>query len=92
MLFRNIGLVDENFAYREGMFVGTIGDRIAYVGETEPGEEAPAQYAAASASDADSREKRADLLAELVSKGELRYRETVAQGIESAPSAFFPMR
>ena len=43
MLFRNIGLVDENFAYREGMFVGTIGDRIAYVGETEPGEEAPAQ-------------------------------------------------
>ena len=37
MLFKNIGLVDENFAYREGMYVGTIGDRIAYIGETEPG-------------------------------------------------------
>jgi len=70
MLFRNIGLVDENFAYREGMYVGTIGDRIAYIGETEPGEEAPAPYAAASSGDAEARGKKADLLAELISKGE----------------------
>ena len=70
MLFKNIGLVDENFAYREGMYVGTIGDRIAYIGETEPGEEAPAPYAAASSGVAEARGKKADLLAELISKGE----------------------
>lgn len=39
MLFRNIGLVDENFEYREGMYVGTIADRIVYIGSEEPGEE-----------------------------------------------------
>ena len=39
MLFRNIGLVDENFDYREGMFVGTIGSRIVYIGDTEPAKE-----------------------------------------------------
>ena len=36
MLFRNIGIVDENFAYREGMYVGTVDDRIAYIGTEEP--------------------------------------------------------
>lgn len=41
MLFKNIGLIDENFAYREGMFVGTVDDRIAYIGETEPPETEP---------------------------------------------------
>lgn len=36
MLFKNIGLVDENFAYRENMYVATAGNLIAYIGETEP--------------------------------------------------------
>lgn len=43
MLFRNIGLIDENFCYRENMFVGTIGDRIVYIGTEEPDEEVLAQ-------------------------------------------------
>lgn len=36
MLFKNIGLVDENFAYRANMYVGTTGNLIAYIGETMP--------------------------------------------------------
>ena len=36
MLFKNIGLVDENFEYQENMFVATEGDKIAYIGKTEP--------------------------------------------------------
>lgn len=36
MLFKNIGLVDENFEYRDNMYVGTAGNRIAYIGESEP--------------------------------------------------------
>lgn len=46
MLFSNIGLIDENFEYREGMYVGTIGDRIAYIGDREPvvGENPAALY------------------------------------------------
>ena len=39
MLFKNIGLIDENFAYREGMWVGIIDDRIDYIGECEPAED-----------------------------------------------------
>jgi len=39
MLFKNIGLIDENFGYLENMFVGTIGDKIVYVSESEPTEE-----------------------------------------------------
>ena len=39
MLFKNIGLVDENFEYRENMFVGTIADRIVFIGEEAPTEE-----------------------------------------------------
>ena len=39
MLFKNIGLIDENFAYREGMWVGIIDDRIDYIGECEPSED-----------------------------------------------------
>ncbi len=45
MLFSNIGLVDENFGYREGMYVGTIDDRIAYIGTAEPGSEIPGRSA-----------------------------------------------
>ena len=40
MLFRNIGLVDENFEYQTDMCVGTVGDRIAYVGAEFPGDAA----------------------------------------------------
>ena len=36
MLFKNIGLVDENFAYRENMYVGTAGDTIAYISDKAP--------------------------------------------------------
>lgn len=36
MLFKNITLIDENFEVKSNMFVGVIGDRIDYIGETEP--------------------------------------------------------
>lgn len=36
MLFKNIGLVDENFEYKENMFVGTVGNIIAYIDSREP--------------------------------------------------------
>ena len=36
MLFKNIAIIDENFDYREGMWVGVANDVIEYVGETEP--------------------------------------------------------
>ena len=36
MLFKNIGLVDENFGYRENMYVGTVGNLIAYIDSKEP--------------------------------------------------------
>lgn len=39
MLFRNIGLVDEKFTYRENMFVAVQNDIITYVGDREPSEE-----------------------------------------------------
>ncbi len=39
MLFRNIGIIDEDFNYRADMFVGTIGDRIVYIGESAPDED-----------------------------------------------------
>ncbi len=36
MLFCNIGLVDENFDYKENMYVGVQGDRIEYIGKEKP--------------------------------------------------------
>lgn len=39
MLFRQITLLDENFKIRENMYVGTKGDRIAYIGEEPPKED-----------------------------------------------------
>lgn len=36
MLFNNIGLIDENFKYQPDMYVGVIGDTIAYVGKLPP--------------------------------------------------------
>lgn len=72
MLFRNIGLVDENFGYRTNMFVGTIGDRIAYIGDTEPGADIPAGFDSdAIINEAALREKRADFMTELLTKGEV---------------------
>ena len=43
MLFKNIGIIDENFAYREGMYVGTDGDRITYIGTEAPSFEGEAR-------------------------------------------------
>ena len=42
MLFRDISLIDENFDYREHMWLGTIDDRIAYLGTQAP--EDPSAY------------------------------------------------
>ncbi len=39
MLFKNIGLVDEHYQYRENMFVVVQGDRITYIGDAEPSED-----------------------------------------------------
>lgn len=39
MLFKNIGLVDENFGYRPNMFVVIQNDRITYIGASEPDED-----------------------------------------------------
>ena len=39
MLFRNIGLIDENFEYRENMYVGTNCHRIVYVDSKAPEDE-----------------------------------------------------
>ena len=39
MLFKNIGLVTEDFSYRKGMYVGVLEDKIAYIGETAPSED-----------------------------------------------------
>lgn len=39
MLFENIDLLDENLEHRRGCFVGTRGDRIAYIGDTRPMED-----------------------------------------------------
>ena len=36
MLFKNIGLVDENFEYKQDMFVGVINGKIDYIGSSEP--------------------------------------------------------
>ena len=36
MLFCNIGLVDENFDYKENMYVGVQGDKIEYIGKEKP--------------------------------------------------------
>lgn len=36
MLFKDIAILDENFNYKENMYVGVSGDKILYVGETDP--------------------------------------------------------
>lgn len=72
MLFKNIGLVDENFEYLEGMYVGTIDDRIAYIGKSEPGLETPEGYRADAGLAAEElQSKRADFMAELLTNGEV---------------------
>ena len=39
MLFKNIGLIDENFEYRENMYVGTNCHRIVYIDSDPPEDE-----------------------------------------------------
>ena len=39
MLFKNIGLIDENFEYRENMYVGTNCHRIVYIDNKPPEDE-----------------------------------------------------
>ena len=36
MLFKEIGLIDEHFGYRENMYVGTVGNLIAYIDDKAP--------------------------------------------------------
>lgn len=36
MLFKNIKYIDENFEVQENGFVGVLGDKIDYIGKTEP--------------------------------------------------------
>lgn len=36
MLFKNIGIIDENFEYQENMYVGISGNLITYIGKEEP--------------------------------------------------------
>ena len=36
MLFKNISIINENFELKENMYVGVLGDRLDYIGETEP--------------------------------------------------------
>lgn len=36
MLFANIGVIDENFEYQAGQWVGVVDDKIAYVGAEKP--------------------------------------------------------
>lgn len=36
MLFKNIGIIDENFKYRQNMTVGVQADRITYIGKDTP--------------------------------------------------------
>lgn len=44
MLFCNIGLVDENFDYKENMYVGVQGDRIEYIGKEKPAKDYGEEY------------------------------------------------
>lgn len=44
MLFEKIGLVDENFDYREDMYVGTVLDKIIYISSEAPDESEKALY------------------------------------------------
>ncbi len=39
MLFKKIGLIDENYEYRSEMYVGTEGDRITYISSDAPDDE-----------------------------------------------------
>ena len=36
MLFKNIGIIDENFEFCPDMYVGVLGEKIDYIGETVP--------------------------------------------------------
>ena len=36
MLFKNIGIIDENYEYRENMYVGTNCHRIVYIDSKPP--------------------------------------------------------
>lgn len=36
MLFKNIGIIDEHYKYVKNQYVGTINDKIEYIGEIEP--------------------------------------------------------
>lgn len=44
MLFCNIGLVDENFDYKENMYVGVQGDKIEYIGKAKPAKDYGEEY------------------------------------------------
>ena len=44
MLFSDIAIIDESFAVREHVWVGTQGERIAYVGECAPSPEEAAKF------------------------------------------------
>lgn len=44
MLFCNIGLVDENFDYKENMYVGVQGDRIEYIGKEKTAKDYGEEY------------------------------------------------
>ncbi len=44
MLFCNIGLVDENFDYKENMYVGVQGDEIEYIGKEKPAKDYGEEY------------------------------------------------
>lgn len=44
MLFCNIGLVDENFDYKENMYVGVQGDKIEYIGKEKPAKDYGEEY------------------------------------------------
>lgn len=44
MLFCNIGLVDEDFDYKENMYVGVQGDKIEYIGKEKPAKDYGEEY------------------------------------------------
>lgn len=39
MLFKKIGIIDENYEYKADMYVGTLGERIDYIGSNPPADE-----------------------------------------------------
>ncbi len=44
MLFKKIGLIDENFEYIPDMYIGTRNDKIAYIGRKMPSEDFGQEY------------------------------------------------